>query len=229
MIDVSPIALILSGACVGTELAAEFGLVPPSFLPLGVGRIFDFQIDGLRKDLPDNIRLFITVPESFNIPPHDRQRLREKGVTPVPVPADLHLSEAIVYAINVIGAYACPVHILHGDTILGQIPTGTDIVAVRPGGDDYSWAAVHHEEGNVLRLETLAATDDKPADTPIACGYFAFSNGVELVRAFSQARSSFVEGVNRYLVQHPLRRVEVEEWFDFGHIQTYFGWPCCKV
>lgn len=45
----SSIGLITSGAFVNQELVAEFGLLPPSFLPLGVGRLYDMQIDSLRK------------------------------------------------------------------------------------------------------------------------------------------------------------------------------------
>lgn len=71
----------------------------------------------------------MTVPESFDVPAYDIQRLNEKGVTLLPVPDDMQLGEAIVYAINVINAYNTGVRILHGDTVLGQIPSYLDVVS----------------------------------------------------------------------------------------------------
>ncbi|MFT9026601.1 capsular biosynthesis protein [Acetobacter indonesiensis] len=218
----SSIGLITSGAFVSQELVAEFGLLPPSFLPLGVGRLYDMQIDSLRRNSTETSPLYMTVPESFDVPAYDIQRLNEKGVTLLPVPDDMQLGEAIVYAINVINAYNTGVRILHGDTVLGQIPSDLDVVSGHAEGDDYSWAAIKHSDNAIVSLETFEATSEQNTENPVACGYFAFSSGAELVRAISQARGRFIDGINNYLQRRPMKMEKIQDWYDFGHIQTYF-------
>lgn len=218
----SSIGLITSGAFVDQELVAEFGLLPPSFLPLGVGRLYDMQIDCLRKNFTETFPLYMTVPESFVVPAYDIQRLNEKGVTLLPVPDDMQLGEGIVYAINVINAYSTGVRILHGDTILSQIPTQLDVIAGHAEGDDYSWAAIKHRDNAIVSLQTFEATSEKNTGSPVACGYFAFSSGAELVRAISQVRGRFIDGINNYLQRRPMKMEKIQDWYDFGHIQTYF-------
>ncbi|MBC7168849.1 MAG: hypothetical protein H5U23_16020, partial [Phenylobacterium sp.] len=43
----TPVRLIMSGAAVGQELAAEFGPLPPSLLPVGVQRLYELQVAAL--------------------------------------------------------------------------------------------------------------------------------------------------------------------------------------
>lgn len=218
----STIGLIMSGAFVNQELIAEFGILPPSFLPLGVGRLYDMQVDSMRQASTESYPLYLTVPESFEPPVHDLERLKQKGVTLLSVPDDMALGEALVYAINVINAYNTGIRVLHGDTILGQLPKAMDIVAGHAEGDDYSWAVINHQSNRIDSLETIEATSEGPVERPVACGYFAFSSGAEVVRAISQARGNFVDGVNRYLQRRPMTLEPVKDWYDFGHIQTYF-------
>lgn len=222
MIAPSSVSLITSGAFVDQELIAEFGLLPPSFLPLGVGRLYDLQIDNLRRNSTEKHPLYMMVPESFKVPAYDIQHLNKKGVTLLPIPDDMQLGEAIVYAINVINAYNTGVRILHGDTILGQVPDQLDVIACHPEGDDYSWARIKHRDNSIICLETFEATTEQNIGRPVACGYFAFSSGAELVRAISQVRGSFIAGINKYLQRCPMRMEEILDWYDFGHIQTYF-------
>lgn len=216
------VGLIMSGAFVGQELTAEFGALPPSFLPLGVGRLYDMQIDNLRNVFGEEFPIYLTLPDSFNIPEYDSQQLSKKNITIIPVPGDMALGDAVVFAINMMDIYGGSVHILHGDTVLVDIPAYCDVIAVCQEGDDYSWAAVHHEGGDIRRIETLEAIREPSEECPVACGYFAFSNSAAFVRALVRARGDFVGGLNNYLAYCPLKVEYVRDWYDFGHIQTYF-------
>lgn len=221
--NISPcIGLIMSGAYVNQELSAEFGLLPPAFLPLGVGRLYDMQIEILRHRLPDAAVLYMTVPESFNVPSHDLRRLNDNGIQLVEVPDRLELGEALVYAINIINAYDRGVCILHGDTVIDDLPSGLDVVAGQVERDDYSWARIDHVQGRIRSLETIGVGEENSEDWPVACGYFAFSSGGELVRSICQAGGHFIDGLNRYAQRQALALICVENWYDFGHIQTYF-------
>ena len=106
--------LVLSAAYVDQELAAEFGRIPPAFLPIGVSRLYEAQVAWLKGQHS----IFLTIPETFTPDPYDQRRLRELNVILVPVPDGLRLGESIVYAINYIGIFDGQLKILHGDTLI---------------------------------------------------------------------------------------------------------------
>jgi hypothetical protein len=117
------------------------------------------------------------------------------------------------------------VQILHGDTLLGEIPEvaiGCSEVAVGFGADGYSWAEASCEEDVVTKLETVAAGVSSERTAPVACGYFSFAHSSTLVRAITRAGGDFIKGICGYGTEHVLRKCSVGEWFDFGHVQTYF-------
>lgn len=222
MILNNPINLIMSGAYVSHELVAEFGPLPPSFLPLGVGRLYDKQIACLKRGAKEVMPIYITLPESFKIPCHDLQSLKKKGVTPIYILDGLELGEAIVLAINSISAYSSSIRILHGDTVLNCLPDGLDVVAAHPEKDDYSWAAINSTNSHIDSFELIEAATELNLDRSVACGYFAFSSCNELVRSMVRARYNFIKGINSYNERHPMRMEQVDDWYDFGHLQTYF-------
>lgn len=219
----SRVNIITSAAYVNQELAAEFGLIPPSFLPLGSGRLYEVQVQNFRSSAIETSPIYLTVPESFNIKPYDLHILKKNGLTIVSVPDDFSLGNSIVYAINIINAYNSSIRILHGDTVLSSIPKEMDIIGSHSDGTDYSWAVINQENnGNIQNLETIKSTKDETNVRPVACGYFSFSSGNELIKALSQARGDFIKGLNIYSKHLPLRAHPIKSWYDFGHIQTYF-------
>ena len=212
--------LITSAAYVGQELSAEFGEIPPAFLPVGVARLYEAQIARLGPGRP----IFLTIPETFTPQPHDQRRLVELGVVLLPVPAGLRLGESVVYAMNSIDMPPGAVEILHGDTLIDDLPAAApgDVIAIHDEGDDYSWAAVDVEADQVTGLEVLAAGSGRDDPRSVACGYFGFSNSSALVRAITRARGDFIGGINLYARERPMRAAPARQWHDFGHIQTYF-------
>ena len=68
--------LISSAAYVDPELEAEFGRLPPAFLPLGNRRLFVHQRAAL-GDAPT--RLLLSLPDDFEPEPHDQAHLVELG------------------------------------------------------------------------------------------------------------------------------------------------------
>src|SRR5689334_10664789 len=112
------VRLIMSGALVGQELAAEFGPLPPAFLPVGLQRLYELQM----KALEGAGAVHLVLPETFAVPEPDAARLAALGVEIVTAPEGLTLGEAVVYALNTIGAGDVPVHLLHGDTLIADPP-----------------------------------------------------------------------------------------------------------
>lgn len=211
--------VITSAAYIDQELAAEFGYIPPSFLPIGVTRLYEAQIAKLGSS-----HVFMTLPESFSIPDFDAKRLEDLGVTVVPVPDGLRLGESVLYAINYIAPPTTAViKILHGDTLIEDLPDDDgNVFAVSSEGDDYSWASTTMADGKVAALEVVSAGEAQNPSQPVACGYFSFANAPQLIRALTRSRGDFVTALNIYCQQISVEARHVECWRDFGHIQTYF-------
>jgi hypothetical protein len=215
-----PIWLILSSAFVGQELAAEFGRLPPCFLPVGMKRLFEYQLERLGS--ASDIRL--TLPEGFEVPAGDAAMLAAAGVETLAIPEGLTLGEAVVYACNLIGAGDQPLHILHGDTLIEAVPRGyLDQIGIAESGDGYSWAEVECDaNGRVVSLQTVAAGDASERRYPVACGYFGFSSAAKLVRCITRSRGDFIVGVTLYAQEQPLQTTQVGSWYDFGHLRTFY-------
>ena len=212
------IRLIMSGAVVGQELAAEFGPLPPCLLPVGVQRLYEMQLAQLKDAGP----VVLVLPESYPLSPFDRDRLTALGATVLTLPDGLSLGEAVVYALNSLGQGDAPVHILHGDTLIIDPPTDAiDVIVSGDSGGDYSWAEIDDHEGRIAALHVIPAGEEGQG-RPVAAGYFAFASSLDLVRAITRARGDFVGGVNAYLADHEVYRLEAAQWLDFGHLQTFF-------
>jgi hypothetical protein len=212
--------LIMSGAVVGQELAAEFGPLPPAFLPVGVQRLYELQVQALGGVSG----LCLVLPETYAAPEHDVRRLGDLGVEILQIPEGLRLGEAVVYAINAVGGGDEPVHILHGDTLIAEPPVDThDTIVGGPRGSEYAWAEIDvADDGQVRGLQVTPAGEDGQDDRLIAAGYFSFASQRGLVRALTRARGDFVAGLNNYLAEHRVQLVPARQWLDFGHLQTFF-------
>ena len=211
--------LITSGAFVGQELAAEFGQMPPSFLPVGTRRLFEYQLEQIGRERP----VFLTLPEGYDIPIDDLRRLEICGATVLLVPEGLSLGESVLFALNLIGGGDQPLWLLHGDTLIdGLPPKEVDRIGIAVGSDGYSWAEVELEDNRVVTVETVPAGVPVDRGKPIACGYFAFEHATELVRSITRKRGRFIDGILDYATTHPLQAVQIDRWYDFGHTQTYF-------
>jgi len=198
------ITLITSASYVADELAAEFGLLPPAFLPVGHNRLYDLQV-GI---LGDGVHL--TLPQSFALPAADAARLEALGVRVIRVPDGLRLGQSVLYALEVIGQTDA-LRILHGDTVIYDLPEGGDVLAMGEAPEAYAWGKV---------------PDDEAGDGEVLAGYFAFSDGVEFRRALAMAQGDFVAAINLYGTVRPLAQRKVASWLDCGHLQTYYRSRC---
>lgn len=217
----SSFSLILSGAYVEQELAIEFGRIPPSFLPIGVSRLYEAQIKILSNLGP----VYLTLPEDFNIPHYDMQRLEQLGAIIVRVPPNLSLGNSIIYALNYIENSEDILYLLHGDTLIDGLNfEQIDTLAVQEESDDYAWASVNIQKNDniVLSLQSIQSENNEPQPQHIICGYFCFSKPRHLVRALTRNSGSFIQGVASYASEHVVKAIYPQKWYDFGHLQTYF-------
>ena len=198
--------LIASAAYVNSEFQVEFGKIPPAFLPIGNRRLFERQIELLQQHFP-NHSLYLSIPKSFTISPMEEASIARMGAVLLRNDDDLNLADSIALAIESSNQLDHSFHLLHGDTLFAHLPLGLDLIGVSKTNSDYSWEV----EAIDLDAEMIWA------------GYFAFSNPKQLLVSLKNSGGNFSAGVRLYEQQTSLARMDMGEWFDFGHINTYFN------
>lgn len=208
--------LIMSAAYIGQELESEFGKIPPSFLPLGNRRLFQHQV----KSAPVGVKVFISVPESYQISSFDKQWLSANFVTIISTADDLTLGASLVAALNLSDhEIDVPMHVLFGDTLITGLPSGDDIIGISEVDNSYNWAVITNNDFNWLsdcsKKFNLCSND-------VVNGYFKFSKPRQLIKTITQNHWDFISGLNSYHKEVGLTPVKINNWLDFGHVNTYY-------
>ena len=207
--------LITSAAYIGPEFRSELGNIPPAFLPIGNQRLYKYQYESLQS----TDKIVLTIPESFSIPKHDLKQLAQMSIEVLEIPEGLSLGESIVCALNLSGYSQGPLTILHGDTLVFDIPDSQeDIIGVSEVEDNYEWATFDGQQ--VADFHPYEGSSE--ANKQVVNGYFRFSDTRTLIQSFVRSRGSFLDGINLYMTKHPMATHLTPRWFDFGHLHTYF-------
>lgn len=208
-------AIITSAAYINAEMAAEFGPLPPAFLPVGNTRLFKLQADSLRK-LAD--RIVLTLPASFTPSAHDARLLKSLAIETIFIPDGLKLADSVLLAIVQTLADDAPLTLLHGDTLfLGPCEAPADSLSAHQGAHPYPWAAV-------VSRAPLAVAPAGEEDRFLVSGLFRFSKGLTFLKCLVDAQSDFLDALNRYAALTPKFRVAEAcgQWLDLGHLNTYY-------
>jgi len=200
------VGIIASAAYINAEMAAEFGPLPPAFLPVGNTRLFRLQAELLRS-MAD--RVVLTLPASFAPSEHDVRLLAALGIETVAIADGLPLAESLMLAAihSLEGDEALT--ILHGDTLfLGLRDFPLDALSAHRGAHPYPWASMR--DGAVV-----PAAD---GDQELVSGLFRFSRGVAFLKCLAAHKTDFLAALNAY----GLRAEEGGQWLDLGHLNTYY-------
>ena len=197
--------LITSAAYVNIEFQVEFGRIPPSFLPIGNVRLYEQQIEVLRRYFPGE-SIYMSLPASYEPLQKDIRYLHTNDVSILRSDEHLQLSAAIAYALTQISNPSGALRILHGDTLLEDIPAELDVIGVVETEDDYAW-----------EVENLNSQSEF-----VWCGYFSFSNADLFREILYSTSDGFVGAVREYDSFLPMKRKDIGYWYDFGHVNTYF-------
>lgn len=209
--------LITAGAYIEAELAAEFGRLPPSFLPVGNRRLFSRQADVLRGAFD---RILMSLPADFAVSPQDEALIGSLGIELLRTAPGLSLSQAILQCIAEGAVDDGALAILHGDTLIFDIDLGVaDSVSVGETSDFYSWA------GFALIDERIARVFDHPpgGSDEVLSGFFHFADLHTLVLSLAASNGRFVAALDRYARARPLVPLRSDRWLDFGHTHTYYA------
>jgi hypothetical protein len=195
--------IINSAAYVVPEFRVEFGAIPPCMLPVGNHKLIEYQVPALR--LLGEDRIIVSLPDSFKLNIDENKLLNELGVDIVFCPVDFSLAESVLHVLNVTDE-SYSLKLLHGDTLVDYLPVGGDNIGVVPIVDDYSW------EKEIVGFRRSVAW----------AGYFSFSQPKQLIKCLALSRGDFVKSIRMYEEQNKMSLVTLDNWYDLGHINTYF-------
>lgn len=202
------IKLITSGDYICSELAAELGKLPPSFLPVGNKRLYEYQVEFLRQIGPGDT--YISLPKDYIIPQKDLDYFSREKIGIISTDSDISISESISHCLKAIGRYSESLVILHGDTLIqSELPNLDlrDLIIVSESTDNYNWGFLNKNHDKIVYV-----------------GLFSISSQRDFLHSLSKNNLDFISAIkNYYNEKYPiLWKVKQEEWSDFGHTNTYF-------
>jgi len=206
-----PDLVIFSGAYIGDEMAAEFGQIPPSFLPLGGTRLFEHQFKLARGNT------FLSLPDDFDIPPVDQRRLDSLSIQVLRTPAGLSLRDSAKHVLSELNTTK-NVEVLFGDTLVfNPCPESADLVSFQNDPAHHFWSYFSPDNPDA---PFVAGFGDGITERRILCGHFRFSDKNLLVDCLNSS-TDFIQALNCYEMKLPFKKCMVETWFDFGHLSLY--------
>jgi hypothetical protein len=208
--------VVLSGSYCSPEIAAEFGNLPPCFLPVGEGRLFRKQLTMAQSC---NAQPVLSLPADYVLPRWDADMLAAQGVRIVRAPVSLTLNEAVQFVLEVLDAKG-PLYMLYGDTLVeGDRLSELDQAAIQTTQSHYNWAEAQTDGDGKLKI--ISGFGDGVSQRSVLCGFFSFSDARELRQACVSS-NSFDDSLMRYARARDLRPIEVREWHDFGHLSLVY-------
>lgn len=200
--------IINSGTYVIPEFQAEVGKIPPCFLPLGNKKLLEHQVEVLREEFDESI--YVSLPDDYQLNIDEKMLLKDLEVEAVLVPSQFTLGQNILYVLNTVDYQDSIVRFLHGDTLIrGFQSAKSDCIGVANTEDFYTW-------------EKAITQNCKQKGFKVWCGYFSFSSVRQLIKYIALSNNDFVEAVHLYAKEKQIHEEDVEQWYDCGHINSYF-------
>jgi hypothetical protein len=199
--------LIASAAYLDKEFQIEFGKLPPAFLPIGNRRLYERQLVVIKNKFPDE-DIYISLPDTYELSKKDAVYLDRKNIKLIYNPTTLQLGSSILRSISIMNATSDSKNfrLLHGDTLLLDMPDELDVISVAEANNDYPW-------------EVESSSDHSES---IWCGFFSFANIEGFEECLKVNSENFLDAVYQYDKKYPLVRLPALGWLDFGHINMYF-------
>lgn len=210
--------LISSAAYVEQDLSVEVGRIPPAFLPIGNKRLYEYQVDLLKKY---DSEIYLSLPATYELAAHDKKELEALGVHIIFVPEGLTLGNSIVFSWSSSGRQFDNFTILHGDTLyLEHNLQPLDCILVHENEGAYRRGQVQFESTS---SNEHYSSDFVDSEKMVISGFFRFSNPPKLIQGILENSGDFVRGVQSYHSNVGLSDITDGEWLDFGHLNSFFN------
>ena len=208
--------IIFSGAYCTSEMCAEFGKIPPSFLPVSNGRLFEMQIQFAKKY---SSNIILTVPSSYSINSYDLEILDKNNIRVVFVPDSLILLQAVYFTLELLNNNLST-YILFGDTYIEyEKIINFDSVAYDESYEYYNWSEVIVNDDKSIKLNRKLEGSSSARN--VACGLYALKD-LSLFRKLMPSVETFDQLIEAYSTYNNLSLFKPITWLDFGHLNTYY-------
>jgi hypothetical protein len=202
------VGIILSGKYSDFEITQQYGLLPPSFLPLSGQRLYASQIEYLSKFCA---RIFLTIPSDFELTSFDEEELSAMKVRTIRSNPDISINDALLQVLSVVQNQGESIAVLYGDTLINEeIPINSVTIYKKP--ETYSW-------GRNKGISEYELLQDEYVEMMMA-GFFYLSDVKLLESSIHQSDGSILDTLDSYSRSLPLCYQKVHTWNDFGHIGT---------
>jgi len=211
--------LIASGAYLQGGFSTEIGLTPPSFLPIGNKRLYEYQVELLRNKGGYDDDIYLSIPESYRLSTFDLMNLNKLKVNIIAVPDGLSLGSSILYCWNAAAKIRNKLTLLHGDTLFLNFDfESKNALSVHPNRGYYKRAKLEYESDNFK-----SAHDEWSNDSDLVLsGLFNFEYPLYFMKSLVEEDNDFTEAIVRYHQNYPVELVDCGEWLDFGHINSFY-------
>ena len=199
--------LLTSGGYVSSDLVSEYGKIPSSFVPLKNLRLFEHQINFIKKNF-DNRQIFMSIPNDYDIGESDRKILKNNEINVIKTDPNTSYGKSIYDCLNIISLKQEVVTILNGDTLfLKYNNTKSDDFAFigLPDGN-YNWDYCN---------------DNKH----IYLGLFSFSSKEtfkKILKHNDYSLSLSLKEFSKKFTNYSLIKIKNEYWLDFGILNLYY-------
>lgn len=202
------LGIILSGKYSDFEITQQYGLLPPSFLPLSGQRLYVSQIDYLSKFCA---RIFLTIPSDFELTPFDEEQLAGMKVRTIRSNPDISINDVLLQVLTVVQNKGESIAVLYGDTLINEeIPINSVTIYKKPA--TYSW-------GRNKGISEYEINQDDNVEMMMA-GFFYLSDVKLLESSIQKSDGNILDTLDVYSRSSPLGYQKVQTWNDFGHIGT---------
>ncbi|WP_374407121.1 phosphotransferase [Pelagerythrobacter sp.] len=211
--------LITSGTYIGEEMQAEFGRIPPAFLPVGSSYLVQHQL----RRLGEQDEVWLSLPADFAMDAALARLLEAEGVRIIRIDPTKSLGMSVFQSILEIGADG-PLQIVHGDTLVTPPETPPDdCLSIAGVVEQYSWGLVTLDGERVRAVASEHRGDRLTEESLMLSGYFRFSDTAALLKCLSRSDFGFVSAIDRYCRDHAVAGIAAIEALDFGHLKTYYS------
>lgn len=211
--------LITSGTYIGEEMQAEFGRIPPAFLPVGPSYLVQHQL----RRLGGEREVWLSLPADYAMDSALSRLLEEAGVRIVRIDPSKSLGMSVFQSILEIGPDR-PLQIVHGDTLVTppEAPPA-DCLSIAGVVEQYSWGLVELAGDRVRSVASEHRGDRLTEESLMLSGYFRFSDTGALLKCLSRSDFGFVSAIDSYCRDHAVAGVRDIDALDFGHLKTYYS------
>jgi hypothetical protein len=210
--------LITSGAYIGEEMQAEFGRIPPAFLPIGAAFLIQHQL----REMKGRENIWLSLPNDYDLTISQERILKDNKVQLFRSEPRKSLGLSIFQAILEIGPDK-KLEILHGDTLaLNLTIPSTDCVSVSTITEQYQWGLVESHNGLVQKIEDAERSDTIASNAKILSGYFVISQPWRFLKCLVARDFNFTQALHLYASDINVSVSNNTVMLDCGHLKTYY-------